>query len=143
CFDHIDEVLFVGDNLETPLPYIRILDISEYIATLEEYLAREPVIILSGHDDVMFTDEVLKENLNYLKEFQEGSVNREKFTQKHNGIHFVNLQQIGELLKDRGDMIGALSYYEEALVVLEEFESNPQIEKKIGNIKEIIEELKK
>ena len=143
CFDHIDEVLFVGDNLETPLPYIRILDISEYITTLEEYLAREPMIILSGHDDVMFTDEVLKENLNYLKEFQEGAVNREKFTQKHNGIHFMNLQQIGELLKERGDMMGALSYYEEALVVLEEFESNSQIEKKIENIKEIIEELKK
>lgn len=143
CFDHIDEVLFVGDNLETPLPYIRILDIPEYVATLEEYLEREPVIILSGHDDVMFTDEILKENLNYLREFQEGSVNRSKFTEKHNGIHFMNLQQIGELLKERGDKLGALSFYEEALNVLEEFESSPQTEKKIESIKEVIEELKK
>ena len=143
CFDHIDEVLFVGDNLETPIPYIRILDIPEYIATLEEYMKREPVIILSGHDEIMFTDEVLKENLIYLKEFQEGSVNRAKFTQKHNGIHLINLQKIGELLKERGDKIGALSYYEEALVVLEEFESSPQIVKKMQIINQVIEELKK
>ncbi len=143
CFDHIDEVLFVGDNLETPLPYIRILDIPEYIATLEEYLEREPVIILSGHDDIMFTNEFLQQNLNYLKEFQEESVDKTNFTQKHKGIHFMNLQHIGELLKERGDMMGALSYYEEALNILKEIESSPQIETKKEELKKIIGELKK
>ena len=123
--------------------YIRILDIPEYIATLEEYLEREPVIILSGHDDVMFTNEILKQNLNYLREFQDGAVDKTNFTQKHNGIHFTNLHQIGELLKERGDVFGALSYYEEALDMLKGFESSPQIEKKKGEIKKIIEELKK
>ncbi len=38
CFDHIDKTLFVGDNVESPVPHINELNVTAYVSTLEEYL---------------------------------------------------------------------------------------------------------
>ncbi|MHA1483193.1 MAG: MBL fold metallo-hydrolase, partial [Candidatus Heimdallarchaeaceae archaeon] len=99
CYDSVDKVLIVGDNLESPFPYIRILNVKEYANSLREYLSRDAEIIVSGHDEIMNSDKLLRENLEYLENFASKKIDRKKFTKKHRGIHFSNVKTVGELLK--------------------------------------------
>ena len=143
CYDQIDEVLFVGDNIETPFPYLRKLNVEEYSRTLEDYIARKPIVILSGHDDLMFTDELVRENLEYLKNFAPDRIDRSDFTKKHRGIHYTNLTTIGKLLKEEGKKEESLQYYNEARILLDEAEQTEMIEKLKEKIDKIIKELSK
>jgi glyoxylase-like metal-dependent hydrolase (beta-lactamase superfamily II) len=143
CYDQIDEVLFVGDNIETPFPYLRKLNIKEYSDTLEDYIARKAIVILSGHDDLMFTDKLIRENLEYLKSFAPGKIDRTSFTKKHRGIHYTNLTTIGQLLSEEGKKKESILYYEEARILLDEAEQNPQVEELKKKTDKIIKELSK
>ena len=40
CFDHKEKVLFVGDNVESDVPYVNHLNFDTYISSLQGYLAR-------------------------------------------------------------------------------------------------------
>ena len=141
CFDSIDKVLIVGDNLESPFPYIRIMNIPDYISSLKEYLTRDAAIIISGHDELMNNDSLLRANLEYLENFGPGKIDRSKFTKKHRGIHFQNIKTVAELLKKEGKNDEALDYYLECLAVIEEAEQTPQIDELRGEIWKIVEEL--
>ena len=141
CFDQIDEVLFVGDNIETPFPYVRKLNLEEYTNTLEDYIVRKAIVILSGHDDLMFTDKLINENLEYLQRFAPGKIDRSEFTKKHRGIHYSNLTTIGKLLKEESKNEESLLYYQEARMLLNEAEQAPHIDELKEKIDKIIEDL--
>lgn len=143
CYDQIDEVLFVGDNIETPLPYLRKLNLKNYTETLDDYIARKPIVILSGHDDLMFTDKLIRENLEYLKNFAPGKIDRTDFTKKHRGIHYSNLTTIGQVLKEESKNEESLLYYKEARLILDELEQNPQVDELKEKTDKIINELSK
>ena len=141
CYDSVDKVLIVGDNLESPFPYIRILNVKEYANSLREYLSRDAEIIVSGHDEIMNSDRLLRENLEYLENFASKKIDRKNFTKKHRGIHFSNVKTVGELLKKEGKKAEALEYYREAAEILTEAEHVPQIDELKKSIDDIIEEL--
>ncbi|MCK5303969.1 MAG: MBL fold metallo-hydrolase [Candidatus Heimdallarchaeota archaeon] len=141
CYDSVDKVLIVGDNLESPFPYIRILNVKEYANSLREYLSRDAEIIVSGHDEIMNSDRLLRENLEYLENFTSKKIDRKNFTKKHRGIHFSNVKTVGELLKKEGKKAEALEYYREAAEILTEAEHVPQIDELKKSIGDIIEEL--
>ncbi len=63
CYDYFDQVLFVGDNIENPLPYLRLDNLDDYTNTLKEYLTRDAKYIISGHDDLMDNFDLVKSNL--------------------------------------------------------------------------------
>jgi glyoxylase-like metal-dependent hydrolase (beta-lactamase superfamily II) len=64
--DLYDKVLFVGDNLERPIPFIMWKNLEKYIDTLEDYLKIDANIIIGGH--TACEDKGLVEhNLNYVK----------------------------------------------------------------------------
>ncbi len=52
-WDSRDGVLFVGDNLELPLPYLQSHDFEAYINTLERYLELEPETIITSHSGIV------------------------------------------------------------------------------------------
>lgn len=141
CYDSVDKVLIVGDNLESPFPYIRILNVKEYTNSLREYLTRDVKIIVSGHDELMYNDNLLRANLDYLENFTPNKIDRTNFTKKHRGIHFSNIKTVGELLKKDGKNAEALEYYKEAAEILTEAEQTPQIDELKKSIDNIIEEL--
>ena len=141
CYDSVDKVLIVGDNLESPFPYIRILNVKEYTDSLKEYLSRDVEIIVSGHDELMYDNSLLRANLNYLENFAPNKIDRTNFTKKHRGIHFSNVKTVGELLKKDGKNTEALEYYKEAAEILTEAEQTPQIDELKKTINDVIEEL--
>jgi glyoxylase-like metal-dependent hydrolase (beta-lactamase superfamily II) len=141
CFDIKEKILFVGDNIESPFPYVNFLNLDEYIETLEKYLARNAKIIISGHDEIMYNDNLIRKNLEYLEEIKSGKVSREGFTSKHKGIHYNNVKRIAELSLEVGEKAQSLKYYLEVMEILEEAEKIPAIEEEITKVKKIIDNL--
>ncbi|MDP2858488.1 MAG: MBL fold metallo-hydrolase [Bacillota bacterium] len=65
CFDEADNVLFAGDNVESPLPCVSWPDLDAYIASLQSYLALRPDVVIPGHGDVADLG-LVRKNLEYL-----------------------------------------------------------------------------
>lgn len=66
CYDFIDNVLFVGDNVDDPIPsYLCWTELDKYIETLREYLQVNADIIVQSHGDVL-DNYVIKGNIDYL-----------------------------------------------------------------------------
>lgn len=64
--DMKDKVLFAGDNLERPIPYLMSKDLNQYMSTLENYLKIDADIIIGGHTDCEDKD-LVRDNLDYVK----------------------------------------------------------------------------
>ena len=141
CFDHKEKILFVGDNIESPFPYVNFLNLENYCDSLREYLTRNAKVIISGHDEVMFDEALILNNLLYLETIQTKKIDRKNFTKQQRGIHFQNISRISELLKDKGDKNTAQRYYEEALGILKEAEMTPEIGAEIKEMEKIIADL--
>ncbi len=141
CFDHKEKILFVGDNIESPFPYINFLNLENYCDSLREYLSRNAKVIISGHDEVMFDESLILKNLQYLETIQSKKIDRKNFTKQHRGIHFQNTSRLAELLKEKGDKNAAQRYYREALEILKEAEASTEIEAEIKEMEKIIADL--
>ncbi|TFG09570.1 MBL fold metallo-hydrolase [Candidatus Heimdallarchaeota archaeon] len=141
CYDSKDKTLFVGDNIESPYPYVNFLNLEDYKATLSEYLTRDVEIVVSGHDEVMFHTDLIKSNLEYLNQLTDGVVDRSQFSKKQRGIHFLNITRIGEMMKNEGNSKGSRKFYTEAVEILREIEQTEEIKMKIENLEKIISEL--
>jgi glyoxylase-like metal-dependent hydrolase (beta-lactamase superfamily II) len=143
CFDYENEILFVGDNLEDPFPYVRILDVDAYIKTLKKYMEYEPVKILSGHDEVYDDISVIKNTIEYLQKFKSLNVDFSKFTQSEKYSHYTNLKTYGTLLEEKKEVQKALSFYKEAINILSSLpEINQQINNEKKNLNDMVRKLK-
>lgn len=91
-FDTKDSVLFAGDNIEEPIPYLEWDDLKSYRATLEKYLELGPNFIICGHCDVV--DKTLVDNnLYYIKKYMEGDTT--EFEQyPYFNTHMVNIRNV-------------------------------------------------
>ena len=70
-YDHADNILYVGDNLEKPLIYVEDDDLETYINTLEQYKKYRPWLIMAGHSIRLKIDNV-QETIDYLKKLKAG-----------------------------------------------------------------------
>ena len=74
-----DKVLYAGDNLERPIPYLMSKNLNQYIKSLENYINLDVEIIIGGHT-VCEDKNLIRDNLDYVskvsvnntKEFEEG-----------------------------------------------------------------------
>lgn len=71
CHDLKDNILFVGDNLEEPIPYIFHTDLDGYVTSLETYVQLKPAAIVMGHGNGD-GNEILQRNLQYVRSFRDG-----------------------------------------------------------------------
>ncbi len=71
CYDEKDGVLFVGDNVESPLPYLNHPNFDQYIQTLDSYLKFDSNLIIAGHDPPLKNTDLIHRNINYLRNFKE------------------------------------------------------------------------
>ena len=71
--DMKDRVLFAGDNLERPIPYLMSKHLSQYIHTLQDYMDTDAGIIIGGHTACEDKRLVLH-NLEYVKKILSGEI---------------------------------------------------------------------
>jgi glyoxylase-like metal-dependent hydrolase (beta-lactamase superfamily II) len=90
CFDQQDSVLFVGDLVEYPIPYLDFADLSTYLGTLA-WLRQFPAAIkVSAHSGIV--DEALIErNMAYIRAIQEGQTVEPTIIQPGSTVHTFNL----------------------------------------------------
>jgi cyclase len=115
CYDKKDRVLFVGDNVESPLPYLNYPNFDQYIQTLESYLEYDSNLIISGHDPPMKNTDLIKRNVDYLHNFKEWKLDLRSMepSELHRHIQH-NLETIKiELMKSKHKQ-EALKHFEEA-----------------------------
>lgn len=94
CFDSIDKVLMVGDNLESPIPYLLSDDLVTYRNTLNKYLERDYDYLIASHDGNV-NEKLLLNNINYItaviagddEEYKSGDIGK---------IHASNLKKLGK-----------------------------------------------
>ncbi|HYE81961.1 MAG TPA: MBL fold metallo-hydrolase [Clostridia bacterium] len=83
--DMQDKVLFAGDNLERPIPFLMSRDLNRYINTLQDYLDTDASIILGGHTGCEGKSLALH-NLDYVKRVFAGEIieiESEEFAEYH------------------------------------------------------------
>ncbi|MHA1683294.1 MAG: MBL fold metallo-hydrolase [Promethearchaeota archaeon] len=87
-------VLFTGDNVESPIPYINSSHLDEYMTTLERYLDLDVSYVVPGHGIPVAGNELIVENINYLEKLKAGQdvVLDGDFAKQ---IHEENLKVIG------------------------------------------------
>jgi glyoxylase-like metal-dependent hydrolase (beta-lactamase superfamily II) len=119
CFDHLDKTLFVGDNLESPIPYVNELNFRTFKATLQGYLNREPKTVICGHCERTQDDNLIRHCIDYVNRLEWHRVEVDKLDRRGKIIHFANLTSVGEKLRERRLLKEALAYYTESMSVLE------------------------
>lgn len=67
CFDRRDSVLYVGDLVEFPIPYLDYYDLHAFIETLEFIKNFPAKIKLSAHSGVV-NEDLIERNLSYIKD---------------------------------------------------------------------------
>ena len=71
CFDRRDSVLFVGDLVEFPIPYLDYYDLDAFIKTLELIKHFPAEIKLSAHSGIV-SEDLIERNLAYIRGIQLG-----------------------------------------------------------------------
>jgi cyclase len=74
CIDLEDKVLFAGDNLEVPIPYLTTPDLDSYIETLKDYLGLDIEHVVPGHGTIVASKSLVSDNLAYLEALKKGDV---------------------------------------------------------------------
>ncbi|MFW9990479.1 MAG: MBL fold metallo-hydrolase [Candidatus Odinarchaeota archaeon] len=109
CIDNRDGVLFAGDNIEQPIPYITDRDLSYYLKTLQDYLNLKIKSIIPGHGNVSDIN-LLKVNISYLESFttQANNSYQDKTVKL---IHLRNVCTVAEQLKEGKHFAEAVKSY--------------------------------
>ena len=94
AYDTVDKVLIVGDNLESPIPYITETNISPYIETLNQYKATDWNHLILGHGEIQRSPELLHSNLDYIQNFMDLTTPWNDFEERMRKIHIANLTSV-------------------------------------------------
>lgn len=93
CFDRQDSVLFVGDLIEYPLPYLDYHDLEAYIKTLEFIRNFRAKVIISAHSGIV-EDRLIDDNIAYIKDVLLGNpINAAQFSE-YRHVHQVNVNNM-------------------------------------------------
>ncbi|MGQ4912642.1 MAG: MBL fold metallo-hydrolase [Candidatus Thorarchaeota archaeon] len=134
ALDVMAEVLFVGDNVESPYPYVNDLNFAEYITTLKHYLEMEWDWLVAGHDPVMKDDSLVLANIEYLETLSSWSLDIEDMRSEEFHRHLHNLETLAPILVQEGCEESAVQHYREALSIVE---SQPENERFIPALRRV------
>lgn len=90
CFDRKDSVLFVGDLVEDPIPYLDDYDLDIYLKTLEFIKSFPARIKISSHSGIV-DNTLIDRNISYVKDIFAGkSIDGAKY-KDYQSVHKYNL----------------------------------------------------
>ncbi|MCK5238870.1 MAG: MBL fold metallo-hydrolase [Candidatus Thorarchaeota archaeon] len=139
CYDRREKVLFVGDNVESSIPYTNSLDIDTYITTLQNYLDRDWKYLVLGHDTVQTDDKVIRENMDYLRLLKDWKVDLETLTQKALDVHLYALSKFVDEIIETGVQQKAKAHYLDALSLLRRMEPTEKITGYLEQLRRVVE----
>lgn len=86
CFDFFDNILFVGDNVDDPIPsFLCWAELDKYIETLKMYLQFGAKSIVQSHGDIA-SIKIVKSNIDYLENLRKNkkmSFQKKEVLKKH------------------------------------------------------------
>jgi cyclase len=91
-WDSRDKILFAGDNLERPIPYISKGMIHAHCQTLRRYLEFPASRIIAGHC-LADNKSIISDNLKYLESLESGHCDS-YLSEPHRSIHLANLKTL-------------------------------------------------
>ncbi len=100
CYDEIDKVLFVGDNVETPFPYVYNTDVSQFYKTLKSYLEIDWEVMIASHAPPLHDSNLLERNIEYLKSLQDWNLDLSTLSEDELHLHTHNISYLEENLQD-------------------------------------------
>jgi len=71
CFDRLDQITYVGDLIEKPIPTLNYLNIEEYIESLKMIKNLNPKTIITTHSNIVSND-LIDDHIEYLEDVLEG-----------------------------------------------------------------------
>ncbi len=101
CFDEVDKVLFVGDNIESPLPYIYNTNVAQFSTTLKSYCDIEWKLMIASHDPPLSDRTLLEKNMEYLMNLQDWSIDLSTFSNNELHLHSHNVHFLEENLDQK------------------------------------------
>jgi len=90
CFDRRDSVLFVGDLIEYPIPYLDYYDLDAFIKTLKIIRDSPARIKLSAHSGIV-NDDLIERNLSYVRGILLGQAITPEMIESSAEVHQYNL----------------------------------------------------
>jgi cyclase len=101
CLDMEDSVLYVGDNVESPVPHLLWSDLAAYSRTLDLYLALGPAAMVTGHGPVeAMTADTVRMNLAYVRAMADGvGVDVSGWSEYGKTVHRENVRRLAGSLQ--------------------------------------------
>ena len=99
CLDADDGILFVGDNLEDPIPYLESSYLEEYDYTLRQYKLVSWEAIITGHGPVTGQN-LLNKNHRYIQDLLADDASK-YLEEPYLSIHSHNIRITGNHFLDR------------------------------------------
>lgn len=92
CYDTKNDILYVGDNVEYPIPFAQYSNLEKYITTLKKYIKLKPKYIVTGHGSNADINLVVS-NLDYITKLHNGEVfDQTGWSGEQKERHEINLE---------------------------------------------------
>ena len=138
CYDKIDKILYIGDNLVDPIPLMTWHRIDRYLTTLENYCKIDTKAIILGHNLVLNDTSFIKETINYIEKFRDFEVDISNFTSNHATWYRWSLIYMGIDLKERGKEKEALKYFKYIRDLIRHPKIKPLSEEELKEIEDFL-----
>jgi glyoxylase-like metal-dependent hydrolase (beta-lactamase superfamily II) len=92
CYDRTDSVLYLGDLVEDPIPYLDAGDLDQYLVTLRSLITHPAQILVSGHSGIVTRDLIVK-NMKYISDIRDGIRVDSRIFTGYEQVHQWNLNQ--------------------------------------------------
>lgn len=111
CYDCRDNVLYLGDLVEDPIPYLDAEDLDIYITTLRALQVHPAEVLITAHSGVV-TRDLITRNLSYIERVKDGvQMDPAGFgTYRHVHQWNLNMRVIWEYLRTMHRMSGGNLY---------------------------------
>jgi glyoxylase-like metal-dependent hydrolase (beta-lactamase superfamily II) len=93
CFDRKDGVLYIGDLVEDPIPYLDYEELDIYIKTLEMLIDFPSDIMVSGHSGVI-TRDIIRSNIRYIRMVRDGLPVDTEMLGSYESVHQININTL-------------------------------------------------
>ncbi|UCE08947.1 MAG: MBL fold metallo-hydrolase [Candidatus Thorarchaeota archaeon] len=120
CFDKEDRILFVGDNVESPIPFLFSSDLTSYATTLKSYLDMDWGCYVPSHDPPSRARVLIEENLDYVEQLSVWDLRISRVSENARIRHCSNLLEIAPGLGAELEVGSAREQYADALQFLED-----------------------
>jgi tetratricopeptide (TPR) repeat protein len=143
CYDQLDKILYVGDNLVDPIPFLTWHRIDKYLTTLQNYCCIDIKATILGHCTVLDDISFIEKTISYIEKFRDFNVDITDFTPRHAAWYRWSFVNIGLSLKEIGKEKEALRYFKYIKNLLRDPKIEPIDKDELKEIEEFLnEELK-